>query len=88
MPPSDSWTELAYPFASNEWLRERYRLGSPDADPPHRCAAVLARTSSSGLRPSSSVMSFMPVEACTLAIDPAAVPDILACHLILSTAAT
>ena len=37
LPPSDSWTELTYSFSSNAWLRELYRLGSPDAEPPQRC---------------------------------------------------
>ena len=42
VPPSDSWTELTYGFAGNARLREMYRLGSPDSDPPHRCASFIA----------------------------------------------
>ena len=49
VPPSGSWTELTYPFAGNEWLRERYQLGGPGSDPPHRCAFE-QRSTSAALR--------------------------------------
>ena len=48
VPPLDSWTELTYPFASNEWLRGQYRLGGPDSEAPHQCASVLVASPASG----------------------------------------
>ncbi len=69
--PSDSWTELTYPFAGNEWLRERYRLGGPDSDPPHRCASNVIR---SGLQQcSSETQTTQP--SCTHILKSAAVPN-------------